>query len=675
MAGKQGAEADPRRRVERLRETINEHNYRYYVLDQPTVSDAEYDRLLRELQSLEVEHPELVTPDSPTQRVGAQPAEGFATVTHRIPMLSLANAFSAEEVAEFDRRIRDRLDLEELEYAVEPKLDGLAIALRYEHGQLVLGATRGDGKQGEDVTSNVRTVRAIPLRLRGKNIPELIEVRGEIFMTRSGFARLNRRLSEAGQKTFVNPRNAAAGSLRQLDPTVTAQRPLNFYCYGAASEAGLPETHSAILEQLRRWGLPVSDQVDVVTGLDGLESAYARFSRRRQELDYEIDGVVYKLDSLEQQREMGFVSRAPRWALAHKFPAQEEVTRLLDIEVQVGRTGALTPVARLEPVFVGGVTVTNATLHNAEEIRRKDVRPGDWVVVRRAGDVIPEVVAPVLDRRPAGTQVWQMPRECPECGSAVEQVEGEAVARCSGGLVCPAQRRRAIEHFAGRAAMDIEGLGKKLIAQLVDADLVHSPADLYRLDADVLQGLDRMGEKSASNLVESLRRSRQTTLARLLYALGMREVGEVTAAQLARHFGSLEAVSEADAEELAAVPDVGPVVAAHIEAFFAETHNREVIDQLLAAGVEYQREAPRKVENLPLAGQTFVLTGSLEGLTRSEARQALEERGAKVTSSVSKKTTAVIAGTEPGSKLDKARDLGVEILDEQALEEMLESSK
>lgn len=675
MAGKQEAEADPRRRIERLRETINEHNYRYYVLDQPTVSDAEYDRLLRELQSLEAEHPELITPDSPTQRVGAQPAEGFATVTHRIPMLSLANAFSAEEVAEFDRRIRDRLDLEELEYAVEPKLDGLAIALRYEQGQLVLGATRGDGKQGEDVTSNVRTVRAIPLRLRGKNIPELLEVRGEIFMTRSGFARLNRRLSEAGQKTFVNPRNAAAGSLRQLDPTVTAQRPLNFYCYGAASEAGLPETHSAILEQLRRWGLPVSDQVDVVTGLDGLESAYARFSRRRQELDYEIDGVVYKLDSLEQQREMGFVSRAPRWALAHKFPAQEEVTRLLDIEVQVGRTGALTPVARLEPVFVGGVTVTNATLHNAEEIRRKDVRPGDWVVVRRAGDVIPEVVAPVLDRRPAGTQVWQMPRECPECGSAVEQVEGEAVARCSGGLVCPAQRRRAIEHFAGRAAMDIEGLGKKLIAQLVDADLVHSPADLYRLDADVLQGLDRMGEKSASNLVESLRRSRQTTLARLLYALGMREVGEVTAAQLARHFGSLEAVSEADAEELAAVPDVGPVVAAHIEAFFAESHNREVIDQLLAAGVEYQREAPRKVENLPLAGQTFVLTGSLEGLTRSEARQALEERGAKVTSSVSKKTTAVIAGTEPGSKLDKARDLGVEILDEQALEEMLESSK
>lgn len=675
MAGKQEAEADPRRRIERLRETINEHNYRYYVLDQPTVSDAEYDRLLRELQSLEAEHPELITPDSPTQRVGAQPAEGFATVTHRIPMLSLANAFSAEEVAEFDRRIRDRLDLEELEYAVEPKLDGLAIALRYEQGQLVLGATRGDGKQGEDVTSNVRTVRAIPLRLRGKNIPELLEVRGEIFMTRSGFARLNRRLSEAGQKTFVNPRNAAAGSLRQLDPTVTAQRPLNFYCYGAASEAGLPETHSAILEQLRRWGLPVSDQVDVVTGLDGLESAYARFSRRRQELDYEIDGVVYKLDSLEQQREMGFVSRAPRWALAHKFPAQEEVTRLLDIEVQVGRTGALTPVARLEPVFVGGVTVTNATLHNAEEIRRKDVRPGDWVVVRRAGDVIPEVVAPVLDRRPAGTQVWQMPRECLECGSAVEQVEGEAVARCSGGLVCPAQRRRAIEHFAGRAAMDIEGLGKKLIAQLVDADLVHSPADLYRLDADVLQGLDRMGEKSASNLVESLRRSRQTTLARLLYALGMREVGEVTAAQLARHFGSLEAVSEADAEELAAVPDVGPVVAAHIEAFFAESHNREVIDQLLAAGVEYQREAPRKVENLPLAGQTFVLTGSLEGLTRSEARQALEERGAKVTSSVSKKTTAVIAGTEPGSKLDKARDLGVEILDEQALEEMLESSK
>ncbi|MFW5815865.1 MAG: NAD-dependent DNA ligase LigA [Wenzhouxiangella sp.] len=672
MAAKQDAQV--RERAERLREKIREHNYRYYVLDQPTVSDAQYDRLLRELQSLEAEHPELITPDSPTQRVGAEPAEGFETVTHSIPMLSLANAFSAEEVADFDRRIRDRLDLEQVHYAVEPKLDGLAIALRYERGQLVLGATRGDGKQGEDVTSNVRTVRAIPLKLRGRNIPETLEVRGEIFMTRSGFQRLNERLSEAGQKTFVNPRNAAAGSLRQLDPAVTAQRPLHFFCYGAATEDGLPETHSAILEQLRDWGLPVSPEVDVVTGREGLDAAYSRFSRRREELDYEIDGVVYKLDSLEQQREMGFVSRAPRWALAHKFPAQEEITRLQDIEVQVGRTGALTPVARLEPVFVGGVTVTNATLHNAEEVARKDVRPGDWVVVRRAGDVIPEVVAPVLDRRPDDAPVWTMPDHCPACGSAVEQVEGEAVARCSGGLVCPAQRRRAIEHFASRAAMDIEGLGTKLVAQLVEADLIHSPADLYRLDQPTLQQLERMGEKSAANLVEAIADSRRTTLPRLLFALGIREVGEVTAAQLARYFGSLEAVAAADAEKLAAVPDVGPIMAAHIEAFFAEPHNREVIRQLLDAGVHYPRETPRSTDDLPLAGRTYVLTGSLEGLTRSQARQALEAQGAKVTSSVSKNTTAVIAGTDPGSKLDKARELGVEVLDEQALTALLRRS-
>ncbi|MFP4276256.1 MAG: NAD-dependent DNA ligase LigA [Wenzhouxiangella sp.] len=658
-------------RIRQLREIINEHNYRYYVLDQPTVSDAEYDRLLRELEALEADHPDLITADSPTQRVGAKPAEGFESVTHSIPMLSLANAFSLEEVADFDRRIRDRLDREDLRYVVEPKLDGLAIALRYEHGQLVLGATRGDGREGEDVTSNVRTVRAIPLKLRGKSVPELLEVRGEIFMTRSGFKTLNEGLANEGQKTFVNPRNAAAGSLRQLDPAVTARRPLHFYCYGAATDEGLPDTHSAILEQLQSWGLPVSDAVDVVTGLDGLEAAFERFGRLREQLDYEIDGVVYKLDSLEQQREMGFVSRAPRWALAHKFPAQEEITRLLDIEVQVGRTGALTPVARLEPVFVGGVTVTNATLHNADEIRRKDVRPGDWVVVRRAGDVIPEVVATVLDRRPRQTEPWQMPSTCPECGSAVEQVEGEAVARCSGGLVCPAQRRRAIEHFASRAAMDIEGLGSKLVAQLVDADLIHSPADLYGLDQQTLQQLERMGEKSAANLVEAIDSSRQTTLPRLLFALGIREVGEVTAAQLARHFGTLEAIAAADAGQLAAVPDVGAVVAAHIEAFFAEPHNREIIKQLLDAGVDYPRETPRSTDELPLSGQTYVLTGSLDTLTRSQARKALEEQGAKVTSSVSKNTTAVIAGAEPGSKLDKARELGVEVLDEDRLKALL----
>ncbi len=668
-----GATSTVKDRVAELRAAIEEHNHRYYVLDRPSVSDAEYDRLLRELQELEAEHPRLIEPDSPTQRVGARPADGFETVTHSIPMLSLANAFSNEEVAEFDRRLRERLDLDELTYVIEPKLDGLAIALRYEHGRLVLGATRGDGRQGENVTTNVRTVRSIPLKLRGNNIPQALEVRGEIFMERSGFEQLNRRLSEAGQKTFVNPRNAAAGSLRQLDPAITAQRPLRFYCYGAATEDGLPDTHLGCLEQLQQWGLPVSPEISQASGLEGLEAGYARLAERRNELDYEIDGVVYKLDSLDQQGEVGFVSRAPRWALAHKFPAQEEITRLLAIEVQVGRTGALTPVARLEPVFVGGVTVTNATLHNAEEVQRKDVRPGDWVVVRRAGDVIPEVVASVPERRPSAARPWVMPSNCPECGSAVEQVDGEAVARCSGGLVCPAQRRRALEHFAARSAMDIDGLGSKLIAQLVEADLVLSPADLYRLDEATLQQLDRMGRKSASNLVRALEQSRHTTLARLLFALGIREVGEVTAAQLARHFGSLQGIAEADAEVLAGVPDVGPVVAAHVQAFFAEPHNREVIEQLLAAGVEYEVETPRRPEAMPLAGKTYVLTGSLQAMTRARARAALEEQGAKVTSSVSKNTTAVIAGTQPGSKLERASDLGVTVLDENALLALLSS--
>ena len=666
--------SDPEARIETLRETIREHNHRYYVLDQPTVSDAEYDRLLRELQALESEHPELVTPDSPTQRVGDRPAHGFETVSHNIPMLSLANAFSEQEVADFDRRLRDRLDLEALHYVAEPKLDGLAISLRYESGHLVLGATRGDGREGENVTSNVRTVRSIPLRLRGKNIPEVLEVRGEIFMDRSGFESLNQRLAEAGQKTFVNPRNAAAGSLRQLDPAITAQRPLRFYCYGAATEEAMADTHSASLERLRSWGLPVSPDVARTTGLQGLLECHARLGKRRNELDYEIDGVVYKLDSIDQQREVGFVSRAPRWALAHKFPAQEEVTRLIAIEVQVGRTGALTPVARLEPVFVGGVTVTNATLHNAEEVRRKDVRPGDWVVVRRAGDVIPEVVTAIPERRESELEPWQMPEQCPECGSTVEQVEGEVVARCSGGLVCPAQRRRAIEHFASRTAMDIEGLGSKVVAQLVEHGLVHSPADLYRLDESTLQQLDRMGEKSASNLIRALEHSRRTTLPRLLFALGIREVGEVTASQLARHFGNLQAIADADAEALAAVPDVGPVVAAHIEAFFSEPHNRAVIEQLLEAGVVYTVEQPRARDELPLSGSTYVLTGALQTMTRSQARKALEEQGAKVTSSVSKNTTAVIAGEEPGSKLDRARELGIEVLDESALQALLSRS-
>ena len=658
--------------VKQLRREIDEHNYRYYVLDDPVISDAEYDRLLSRLQALEAERPELISDDSPTQRVGAAPAEGFSTVAHQFPMLSLANAFSEDEVAEFDRRIRERLDLETIEYTAEPKLDGVAIALRYENGRLRLGATRGDGRSGEDVTSNVRTISAIPLKLRGDTLPDVLEVRGEIYMTRSGFRRLNDRLADTGDKTFVNPRNAAAGSLRQLDSALTATRPLYFYCYGAATSDGLPDRHSDVLEALREMGLPVSSQLQTVHGLDGLLAYHRRMAAVREELDFDIDGVVYKVNDLDQQRELGFVSRAPRWALAHKFPAQEETTRLLDIEVQVGRTGALTPVARLEPVFVGGVTVTNATLHNLDEIRRKDVRPGDTVIVRRAGDVIPEVVRSIPERRPVESEVWQMPEHCPACGSAVEQVEGEAVARCTGGLVCPAQRKRALEHFAARAAMDIDGLGSRLIEQLVEAELVKSPADLYRLDQATLAGLERMADKSAANLVAALEKSKSTTLARLLFALGIREVGEVTAANLARQFGTLERLTEATVEKLEGVPDVGPIMARHVRAFFDEEHNLAVIRQLLDAGVSYEPAEPASTSELPLSGKTYVLTGTLAGMTRSEARAGLEKLGAKVTSSVSKNTTAVIAGTDPGSKLTKAESLGVDVLDESGLLELLD---
>jgi len=668
-----GSRGDAMQRVEALRESLREHNYRYYVLADPVVSDAEYDRLMRELQELETEYPELVSADSPTQRVGAEPLSGFETVTHRIPMLSLGNAFSEEEVAEFDRRVRDLLDVETVAYSAEPKLDGVAIALRYEQGRLVLAATRGDGRSGENVTANVRTIRAVPLTLRGSDPPELLEVRGEIFMTRSGFAELNRRLADNGEKTFVNPRNAASGSLRQLDPGITAQRPLHFFCYQSATTDGLPSRHSEILAVLRELGLPVSPEAKSVRGLSGLLEYYASIGDRRDRLDYDIDGVVYKVDDLDQQQELGFVSRAPRWALAHKFPAQEEVTRLLSIEVQVGRTGALTPVARLEPVFVGGVTVTNATLHNMDEIRRKDVRPGDFVVVRRAGDVIPEIVRSIPERREGEPELWRMPERCPECDSAVEQVEGEAVARCTGGLVCPAQRRRAIEHFAGRAAMDIEGLGEKVIAQLVEQDLVHSPADLFRLDRDTLVGLERMGEKSADNLLQALEKSKRVSLARLLFALGIREVGEVTASALARHFGTLDALADASVEDLEGVRDVGPVVARHVRAFFDEPHNRKVIEELLAAGVSYRPEAPiADAGELPLAGRTYVLTGSLSQLTRSQAKSRLEALGARVTGNVSKNTTAVIAGDSPGSKLDRARELGIEVLEEDALLALLE---
>jgi len=665
-------------RMRRLRKEIAEHNHRYYVLNDPSVPDAEYDRLMRELESLEQAHPELVDPDSPTQRVGARAAEGFETVEHEVPMLSLANAFDDDEVREFDRRIRETLDIEQAVYTAEPKLDGLAISLRYESGRLVRAATRGDGRAGEDVTANVRTIRAIPLRLRMEGAPDPLEVRGEIYMTRSGFVELNRGLEEEGGKTFVNPRNAAAGSLRQLDPKITARRPLRFFAYSAivdpdSVDAGLGDGQQAALKRLAELGFPVSAMARQAPGVEALLSFYQAVQDKRADLDFDIDGVVYKVDDFDQQRELGYVSRSPRWALAHKFPAEEEMTRLERIDVQVGRTGKLTPVARLEPVFVGGVTVTNATLHNLDEIRRKDVREGDYVIVRRAGDVIPEVVRPIIEKREDDLQEWQLPERCPVCGSHVELVEGQADARCSGGLVCPAQSKRALEHFASRNAMDIDGLGSRIIDQLVENDLVRDPADLYRLDAETLAGLERMGEKSATNLVSAIDASRKVSLGRLLFALGIREVGEVSAGALARHFRDLDALMDADVESLEAIRDVGPVVARHIREFFDEQRNREVIADLLENGVEWHVEQAPEPEEQPLKGCTYVLTGSLEKLTRSEAKSRLEKLGARVTGSVSKSTTAVIAGSDPGSKLDKAREADVAVLDEAGLAALLAS--
>jgi len=656
-------------RVEELRRQIDHHDYLYYVLDQPAIPDAEYDRLLRELQRLERQYPELVTPESPTQRVAGAPAEGFEEVRHTTPMLSLANAFSEEEAREFDRRIRERLGRETIGYVVEPKLDGVAIALSYRAGRLVRAATRGDGLHGEDVTANVRTIHAVPLRLQASGWPESLEVRGEIYMPLAGFNRYNEAALEAGEKTLVNPRNAAAGSLRQLDSRVTAARPLAFFAYAMAEGAGVAGRHSAALELLRNWGFPVNPEVRSAAGIDACLAYHGKMLAKRARLPYEIDGVVYKVDDFGLQEALGTVSRAPRWALAHKFPAQEEITRLLAIEVQVGRTGAITPVARLEPVFVGGVTVTNATLHNEDEIRRKDVRPGDWVVVRRAGDVIPEVVGVVTERREGDLPQFQWPRHCPICGSAIERVEGEAVARCTGGLFCPAQRKRSILHFASRNAMDIEGLGEKLVDQLVESGLAGSVADLYRLTREQLSSLERMGEKSAANLLAQLEKSKRVPLGRLLFALGIREVGEVTARSLARQYRSLEALMEADEQSLTEVPDVGPVVAGHVHAFFRERHNREIIQALRDAGVRWTAPERQSGER-PLAGQTWVLTGALS-LPRNEARQVLESLGAKVAGSVSARTSVVLAGAEAGSKLRKAEQLGVRVIDEEAFRDLL----
>jgi DNA ligase (NAD+) len=660
-------------RAAQLRSQIAQHDYRYYVLDDPLISDAEYDRLMQELRALEAAHPELVTSDSPTQRVAGAPSDAFGEVVHQVPMLSLDNAFTEEDLRAFDRRIHERLERRgDLDYVAEPKLDGLAVSVIYREGLLERAATRGDGVTGEDVTANVRTIRAVPQRLRGQ-APPLFEARGEVFMAVAGFERMNQLARERGEKVFVNPRNAAAGSLRQLDPRITAGRPLSAFFYGVGVIEGvpLPAQQSELLELLRAQGLPVSPETRTVHGLEGCLAYYRRIGERRSSLPYQIDGVVYKLNSRADQERLGFVSRAPRWAIAHKFPPDEVFTAVKDIGFQVGRTGALTPVARLEPVFVGGVTVSNVTLHNIDEVHRKDVRVGDTVVVRRAGDVIPEVVSVVLDRRPEGTVPVELPARCPVCHSQVLRAPGEAVARCTGGFTCRAQRQESLRHFASRRALDIEGLGDKIIEQLVERKVVRTPADLYALTAAQLAELERMGEKSAANLVAAIDRSRRTTLPRLLYALGIREVGEATALALARHFGTLERLMEADEAIIQQVPDVGPVVAAHVAAFFAAEDHRRVIGALREQGVTWPDMTVPSRAPQALAGSTFVITGTLAAMTREQAEEALTARGAKVSGSVSKKTSFLVAGSEAGSKLAKARELGVPVLDEPQFLELL----
>ncbi|WP_299261473.1 NAD-dependent DNA ligase LigA [uncultured Kushneria sp.] len=656
--------------IRTLRAQLEQANYRYYVEDAPSIPDVEYDRLLRRLQELEAEHPEQVTPDSPTQRVGAPPAEGFPEVQHAVAMLSLDNAFDEQEVRAFARRVAERLETDEqgIRFCCEPKLDGLAVSLVYENGLLVQGATRGDGRTGEGITANLRTLKSIPLKLRGDHLPALLEVRGEVYMSHSGFEKLNDEARARGSKVFANPRNAAAGSLRQLDPGIAAARPLEFCAYQVAriDEAWLRPSHSALMQQLREFGFRASPEIDVVTGADGLVDFCESMGKRREQLDYDIDGAVLKVDDLRAQRELGFVSRAPRWAMAFKFPAQEQTTVIRDVTFQVGRTGRLTPVARLEPVQVAGVTVSNATLHNMDEIKRLDARINDTVIIRRAGDVIPQIVSVVLDARPEDTRAIEMPEQCPVCDSRVERLGDEVDARCSGGLFCPAQRKEALKHFASRRALDIDGLGTKLIDALVEREWVKTPADLFRLEAVKLAELPRMAQKSADNLVASLERSRHTTLARFIYALGITEVGEATANALVLHFGELQRIMDASRASLEAVADIGPIVAGHIHNFFAEAHNRETIEDLIRVGVDWEEVEVGEREQ-PLTGQTWVLTGTLETLTRDEAKARLVALGAKVSGSVSKKTHAVVAGEAAGSKLEKARQLGVEVMDEQAL--------
>ncbi len=672
------ASPEIKKKIESLREEIRYHNFRYHTLDDIEIPDAEYDRLFRELQTLEQEYPELISMDSPTQRVGAEPSGSLTTVRHRLPMLSLDNVFSEEELREFHARVADKLEFEDdapdLRYAAEPKLDGAAVSLLFEDGIFVRAATRGDGTTGEDITHNVRTIESVPLRLMGKGFPDTLEIRGEVFMPRAGFEAYNERARKTGDKTFVNPRNAAAGSLRQLDPKLTAQRPLDMYVYsvGLVEGGDLPDCHSETMKTLRKWGLKTCPENRVVKGVEGCLDYYRRIEAKRDSLAYDIDGVVYKVDSLAMQRELGFVSRAPRWAIAHKFPAQEELTLVEGVEFQVGRTGALTPVARLAPVFVGGVTVSNATLHNIDELHRKDVRVGDTVIVRRAGDVIPEVVSVVLTKRPGKTRRIQLPKLCPVCKSHVRREEGEAVARCTGGLFCKAQRAEALKHFVSRKAMDIDGLGAKLIEQLVAEDRLADPSDLFHLGREELSARERMGDKSADNLVNAIEASKSTTLARFLFALGIREVGEATAESLASYFGSLPAIQAASVEDLTKVPDVGPVVARRVRSFFDEQHNLDVIQQLMQCGVHWKDSEPTPVAaDGPLSGNIFVITGTLPTMTRDEAKRRIIRNGGRVTGSVSSKTDFLVAGEKAGSKLSKAQKLGIRVLDETGLLELL----
>lgn len=655
------------RRIEELRKDINFHSNRYYQLDDPLISDSEFDALMTELQSLEAQHPELYSPDSPTQRVGATPVKAFTEIRHQETMLSLENAYNENDVAAFLQRLLQRLQSVSLQFLVEPKIDGLAVSLLYKDGLLIHGATRGDGQTGEDITNNIRTIRDIPLHLSGEGWPREMEVRGEVFMSKKGFNELNSRALERKEKVFANPRNAAAGSLRQLDPKITAARPLRFYCYGygAIQKDSLPSTQSELMEKFRNWGLPINEEIRVVQGMDGCLEYYRYLQDLRPQLHYEIDGVVYKVDHLSDRTILGTVARAPRWAIAHKFPAQEATTRVSAIEIQVGRTGALTPVARLEPVSVGGVTVTNATLHNADELARKDIRVGDMVIVRRAGDVIPEVVKSLPDLRSEDLTTFQMPDSCPVCGSEVIQTPGEKISRCSGGLFCAAQRKEAIKHFASRKAMNIDGLGDKLIDQIVERKWVTTVADLYKLTEQQWSQLERMGQKSAENLIAALVKSKNTTLPRFLFSLGIREVGEATAQTISSHFRQLKALELANEEQLQNIPDIGPTVAHNIFTFFRQAHNQEVIQELLDMGIRWNPiEEQTPAEGLPLSGKSFVMTGTLSSMTREEAKSQIQKLGGKVSGSLSKSTDFLIAGDEPGSKLKKANELGITILDE-----------